>query len=109
MTATAPDRALTDRAPIGVVWDPVFLTHLTDEAHPEHPRRLTPLYRRLENPELRRAFVTLAPSAATDDEIRLVHSPAYLDRVKGTAALPATALSKDTLTCAQSFHGQGIL
>jgi hypothetical protein len=30
----------------GVVWDPVYLEHVTDDGHPDHPRRLEPLYRR---------------------------------------------------------------
>jgi acetoin utilization deacetylase AcuC-like enzyme len=88
----------------GVVWDPVFLEHITDDGHPEHPRRLAPLYQRLGDPALQHGFVTLPPSAASDDEILLVHSPAYLQQVKATAALQAGSLCADTLTCAQSFR-----
>jgi acetoin utilization deacetylase AcuC-like enzyme len=100
MTATAA----ASRPTTGVVWDPVYLEHLTDAGHPEHPRRLTRLYRRLADPETQRGFITLAPSAATDEEILLVHSPVYLAQVKATADLPAGALSGDTLTGPQSFR-----
>lgn len=88
---------------IGVVWDPVFLAHNTDAGHPEHPRRLKSLYRRLETPSLKRRFTTVVPPAATEDEILLVHSPAYLAQVKTTAASKRSALSGDTLTCHRTY------
>jgi acetoin utilization deacetylase AcuC-like enzyme len=88
----------------GVVWDPVYLEHRTDDTHPEHPRRLTPLYHLLGESKLRRRFVTLSPSAATEAQILLVHSPAYLKQVKATAALPTATLCGDTLTCGRSYH-----
>lgn len=92
-------------APVtGVVWDPVYLEHVTDAGHPEHPRRLEPLYRYLADLAAERRFVTIAPTAASDSEILLAHSPAYLARVKATASVPTAALSGDTLTCDQSFR-----
>jgi len=87
----------------GVVWDPVYLEHVTDDGHPDHPRRLKPLYRRLQDPLVNRRFTTIAPPAATDEEILLVHSPSYLNQVKATETCPASALSADTLTCNRSF------
>jgi acetoin utilization deacetylase AcuC-like enzyme len=83
----------------GVVWDPVYLDHLTDDGHPDHPRRLKPLYRHLQDPAVMDRFTTIAPPAATDDEILLAHSPVYLAQVKATAAHPMASLSADTLTC----------
>jgi len=87
----------------GVVWDPVYLEHVTDEGHPDHPRRLKPLYRLLQDPSVNCRFTTIAPRAATDEEILLVHSPSYLNQVKATATHAASALSADTLTCDRSF------
>ncbi len=87
----------------GVVWDPVYLEHVTDDGHPDHPRRLKPLYRRLQDPLVKIRFTTIVPPAATDEEILLVHSPSYLKQVKATATFPASALSADTLTCDRSF------
>ena len=87
----------------GVVWDPVYLEHVTDEGHPDHPRRLEPLYRRLQDPSVSRWFTTIVPPTATDEEILLVHSRSYLNQVKATATCPASALSADTLTCNRSF------
>lgn len=88
----------------GVVWDPVYLDHVTDEGHPEHPRRLVPLYRSLEDPSVSRRFITIVPQAAGDDAILLVHSPAYLEKVKATAGCGASALCADTLACERSFQ-----
>ena len=87
----------------GVVWDPVYLEHVTDEGHPDHPRRLIPLYRLLQDPLMNCRFTTIVPPAATDEEILLVHSPSYLNQVKATAAQAASSLSADTLTCERSF------
>jgi acetoin utilization deacetylase AcuC-like enzyme len=104
MTSAAtghPERATPTT---GIVWDKVYLEHRTDDAHPEHPHRLRSLYQRLQEPQLRRRFISLSPTAATDDEILMVHSPAYLAQVKATAALPTAVLSGDTFTCSQSFR-----
>jgi acetoin utilization deacetylase AcuC-like enzyme len=88
----------------GVVWDPVYLEHVTDEGHPDHPRRFTRLYQCLQTPSINGSFTTVVPEAASDQEILLVHSPAYLKQVKATAGKGASALSADTLTCDRSFH-----
>ena len=88
----------------GVVWDPVYLEHVTDEGHPDHPRRLTRLYECLQVPSIRSRFITIVPEPASDQELLLVHSPAYLRQVKATAGKGASALSADTLTCDRSFH-----
>jgi acetoin utilization deacetylase AcuC-like enzyme len=105
---TTGGKAVTSQAPggpvTGVVWDPDYLEHKTDAGHPEHPRRLGPLYRRLADPGLKSRFTTITPTAASDDEILLAHSPAYLAKVKATASVPTAALSNDTLTCDQSFR-----
>jgi acetoin utilization deacetylase AcuC-like enzyme len=88
----------------GVVWGPVYLEHVTDEGHPDHPRRLKPLYQSLQGASLNRRFTTIDPISATDEEILLVHSPAYLEQVKATARLESSSLSADTLTCGRSYQ-----
>jgi acetoin utilization deacetylase AcuC-like enzyme len=88
----------------GVIWDPVYLEHETDAGHPDHPRRLRRLYDRLQASPGDRRFKTVAPEPASDQEILLVHSPAYLQQVKATAGKGAAALSADTLTCDRSYH-----
>ena len=88
----------------GVVWDSAYLEHVTDDGHPDHPRRLKDLYRRLQDPSVNRRFTTIHPPVATDEEILLVHSPAYLKKVKATATIESASLSADTLTCDRSYQ-----
>ncbi|WP_319524398.1 histone deacetylase [uncultured Desulfosarcina sp.] len=90
--------------PTGIVWDPAYLEHMTDEGHPDHPRRLVPLYRKLRDAAGDGHFITLAPPEATDGQILLVHRPSYLERVRATATQGASSLATDTLTCEQSWH-----
>jgi acetoin utilization deacetylase AcuC-like enzyme len=87
----------------GVVWDPIYLAHVTDDSHPEHPRRLEPIYRHLQDPAVNGRFTSIHPPAATDEQILLVHSPAYLAQVKATATVDSSTLSADTLTCDRSY------
>jgi acetoin utilization deacetylase AcuC-like enzyme len=87
----------------GVVWDNAFLEHVTDEGHPEHPRRLLGLYRQFQHVDVKSRFVEIQPVVATDEEVLLVHSPSYLDRVKATASEEASSLSADTFTCRRSY------
>jgi len=90
--------------PTGIVWDPAYLEHVTDEGHPDHPRRLVPLYRKLRDADGNGHFVTLAPPEASDEQILLVHRSSYLERVRATATQGASSLSTDTLTCEQSWN-----
>jgi len=87
----------------GIVWDPVYLEHETDAGHPDHPRRLRCLYDCLQTSPTSSRFITVEPEPASDREILLVHSPAYLKKVKATAGKGAAALSADTFTCDRSF------
>ena len=88
----------------GVVWDPVYLEHVTDDGHPDHPRRLQRLYDCLQTPPASGRFITVAPEPSSDQEILLVHSPAYFKKVRATSGKGAASLSADTLTCDRSFH-----
>ena len=88
----------------GVIWDPVYLDHETDEGHPDHPRRLRRLYDGLRTWPGANRFTSVTPEPASDREILLVHSPAYLKQVKATVGKGGAALSADTLACDRSFH-----
>ena len=67
-----------------LVYDPIFLEHLTPANHPEKPQRAEMAYKVLEALGWlqREGLVQIAPRAATMDELMLVHERAYIQRVE---------------------------
>lgn len=67
-----------------LIYDPIFLEHLTPADHPEQPERLRRAIEVLEalNWMEREGLVHLPPRAASEDELALIHDPAYIERVK---------------------------
>lgn len=67
-----------------LVYDPIFLAHRTPDAHPEQPERLHRTIEVLEalNWMERSGLVHLRPRAASEEELALIHDPAYIRRVK---------------------------
>ena len=101
----------------GLVFDDVFLRHLTGVSHPERPERLIAIRDGLERTGLLKTLFRIAPRRVTDAELMLVHSRAYVDLVrrelsnlKGTADLSTgdTVISPGSLETAQ-FAAGGVL
>jgi len=67
-----------------LIYDPIFLEHLTPADHPEQPERLRRAIEVLEalNWMEREGLVHLPPRAASEDELALIHGPAYIEHVK---------------------------
>lgn len=98
-----------------LIYDPIFLEHLTPATHPEQPERLRRVIEVLEglNWMERAGLVHLAPRAASVDELALIHTPAYIQRVQHaaerTARLEAESgqttrfFATDTYVSAQSY------
>ncbi len=99
-----------------LVYDPIFLEHLTPPNHPEQPERLS---RSIEVLEAlgwleREGLVLLAPRAATEDELAAVHERAYIRRVEQAARRAAVReeqggraslfFATDTYVSAKSFE-----
>jgi len=70
-----------------LIYDPIFLEHITPENHPERPERLKKALDVLQalNWLEREGLVQLAPRAATEDELAAVHEREYIQRVKAAA------------------------
>ncbi len=70
-----------------LIYDPIFLEHLTPENHPERPERLKKAIEVLQalNWLEREGLVQLAPRAATEDELAAVHEREYIQKVKAAA------------------------
>lgn len=67
-----------------LIYDPIFLEHLTPTEHPDQPERLRRSIEVLEalNWMEREGLVHLAPRAASEEELALIHTPAYIQQVK---------------------------
>jgi|SRR5579885_3304192 acetoin utilization deacetylase AcuC-like enzyme len=99
-----------------LIYDPIFLEHLTPAEHPDRPERLSRVIETLQalNWMEREGLVHLAPRAASEEELALIHDPAYIRRVQHaaerTARLEAESGRKtrffatDTYVSAQSYN-----
>lgn len=67
-----------------LIYDPIFLEHLTPRNHPEQPQRLEIAMQVLEamNWLQREGLVLMQPRAATVDELAAVHDRAYIQKVE---------------------------
>src|SRR5258705_11884251 len=74
-----------------LIYDPIFLEHITPANHPDQPRRLEAAMRVLEMLDWlhRDGLVQLAPRAATEDELVTVHDREYIQEVKEAARIAA--------------------
>jgi acetoin utilization deacetylase AcuC-like enzyme len=70
-----------------LIYDPIFLEHITPENHPEKPERLKMAMEVLRalNWLERDGLVQLAPRAATEDELAAVHDRRYIKKVEAAA------------------------
>lgn len=70
-----------------LIYDPIFLEHLTPGSHPEQPERLRRVIEVLEGLDWmgREGLVHLSPRAANEEELTLIHTPAYVQHVRHAA------------------------
>ncbi len=70
-----------------LIYDPIFLEHITPHNHPERPQRLVRAMKVLEvlNWLERDGLVVLPPREALEDELAAVHDRTYIRRVKAAA------------------------
>src|SRR5438105_1146539 len=70
-----------------LIYDPIFLEHITPQHHPERPQRLEMAIKVLEalNWLERDGLVQLPPRAATEDELATIHDRKYIQQVKAFA------------------------
>src|SRR5258708_19994487 len=70
-----------------LIYDPIFLEHITPRNHPEQPERVQAAMQVLEalNWLERDGLVVMPPRAASVDELAAVHDRAYIQRVKSAA------------------------
>ena len=84
-------------ASLGLVLDARFEAHDTGPAHPERPGRVARVRRALDESGLAARAERVTPHPATDEELTLVHDPAYVRRVALACAEAQTVIdSMDT-------------
>ena len=88
----------------GIVKDWIFLEHKAGLYHPESPARLEAIYGMIDGDAAFTGFPIIAPRPATENEIRFIHTPEYIELVRKTAGKEQAALDPDTSTSARSYE-----
>lgn len=88
----------------GIVKDSRYLLHGAGMSHPETPERLASVYEMLDNPHMSWKYADIRPRTASHDELAYVHSPAYIQRIAGTAGNPCEFLDSDTVASAETYE-----
>jgi acetoin utilization deacetylase AcuC-like enzyme len=87
---------------IGIVRDSRYLEHKTGVHHIEVPRRLEAIYAMLDSNGLKDRLQHIPPRFASLEEIELVHTPDYIEKILDTAGEPLRYLDPDTVTSEKS-------
>ncbi|MBS3819194.1 histone deacetylase [bacterium] len=71
--------------------------------HVESPQRLEAVYQMIED-EIKFPYLFIKPRAAKEEEIGLIHTPSYVQKIKETSSRERVVLDPDTSTSAQSYR-----
>lgn len=86
-----------------ILKDASFLKHVIEPGHPESPARLEAIHAMLAAPDMAGLCDEHTPRRASRQELALVHTPAYIERIAATAGGPPLRLDPDTGTCGASW------
>ncbi len=86
----------------GIVRDDRYLEHMTGHTHPEHPSRLRAIHEMLDQTPPG-DLIKIPAELAKLEELELVHTPNYIQKVLKTADQRFTSLAPDTPACAKSY------
>ena len=89
-------------AEVGVLYDPRYSDHYDAGYHPENPKRLEAIVEELNSDSAFERVRLFEGRPATDQELRLNHSAAYIQQVESSASRDHSHLDPDTYTCRQS-------
>ena len=106
--------AKEQKVPVGFVFDERCMAHQQDPGHPESPQRVMAIRKALESGGLLSMMQNIPAREATDEELQLVHTPAYIEKVKQICADAPEVLGPDvfiltpkSLTAARLAAGGG--
>jgi len=86
----------------GLVHDETFLLHQAPYDHPEHPGRLSAIWRRLAAEGLAARCRAVPARGATREELLAVHTEDHVERIEATAFSDFVQLDPDTYTSRRS-------
>jgi acetoin utilization deacetylase AcuC-like enzyme len=88
---------------LAIALDKLFIDHDNGFGHPESQERLLAIIDMLKYTKLLDEVAKIEPRDATKDEITLVHTSEYYDKIASTRGRPKVFLDADTSTCPVSF------
>jgi len=87
----------------GIVKDSRYAEHDMGLFHVESPRRIEAIYDMLEK-EISFPYLEIKPRLANEEEVEMVHNPAYVNLIKQTSGQERVYLDPDTSTSARSYE-----
>ncbi|MGB7297276.1 MAG: histone deacetylase [Candidatus Aminicenantales bacterium] len=88
----------------GIVKDWRYTEHTMGDHHPESPQRIIAIYEMLEEEKIFTSFPIISPRPATQEEVALIHTREYIERIKETAGRERVFLDPDTSTSPRSYE-----
>ena len=88
----------------GIVRDTVFLQHKTGIYHLEIPQRLETIYSMIDRNNLMEKLILIPSRLASLEEVELVHTPEYIDKIMETAGEQLRYLDPDTVTSENTYQ-----
>ena len=90
--------------PLGLLYDPIVLEHVTPRGHPERPARVQAVADALQSDPVWSKLTHLPVTPATRDQIRRVHSEAHVRLIEETCAAGGGYVDGgDTYACPRSW------
>ena len=87
----------------GIVRDNRYMDHQAGAFHPESPKRLEVVYSMLDEQDMAGLFQEVPVRRAEQEELLLIHSPEYIERVASNEGKGPQALDQDTSTSSGSY------
>lgn len=88
----------------GIVKDWQYMEHNMGPYHPESPQRIEAIYKMLEKEKVFSSYPLIEPRLAKEEEIELIHTPSYVERIKETQGQEKVFLDPDTSTSPRSYE-----
>jgi acetoin utilization deacetylase AcuC-like enzyme len=87
--------AKEQKTQVGFVFDERCMAHQQDPGHPESPQRIMVIRKALETEGLLAKMLSIPTREATEEELRMVHTQSYIEKVKRVCADAPEVLGPD--------------